>query len=163
MCRNCKHTILIQSSEGKEKHFCILHILRIHTGLRKWHKRNVFDLHLKEMNLFDICVPCINITKSELLFEQYIMALNWYKYDIEVRNDDAIKRNRILFDLMQRTFNHMDGLYLCEICHLIDVIMKNQLRKQSAAEIEKLNRETKSINKIKEGISKPSPKILFCE
>ena len=48
------------------------------------------------------------------------MALNRDKYDIEVRNDDAIKRNRIFFDFMQQTFNRMDGLYLYGKCPLID-------------------------------------------
>ena len=36
--------------------------------------------------------------------------------------------------------------------------MKDQLKNHSAAEIEKLNREKKSITKRKEGTSKPSPK-----
>ena len=45
------------------------------------------------MNPFDISKPCINIAKSEVLFEKYRMALNWDKYDIEVRYDDAMKRN----------------------------------------------------------------------
>ena len=67
-----------------------------------------------------------------MLFEQYIMSLIWDKYDIEVRNDDAIKRNQILFDFMQRTFNHLDGLYLHEF-FLINKIKKNQSRKQSVA------------------------------
>ena len=48
---------------------------------------------------------------------------------------------------MQQTFNRLDGLYLCEICLLIDAIIKDQLRKQSAAEIEKLNREKKARKK----------------
>ena len=86
------------------------------------------------MNPFDIRVPCIRMAKSELLFEQYIMAINWVKYDIEVQNDDAIKRNQILFDFIQRTFNPLVGLYLREIYLLIDVIMKYLLRKQSASE-----------------------------
>ena len=60
---------------------------------------------------------------------------------------------------MQQTFNSVDGLYLHEECLLIYTIMKYQLRKQSTAEIEKLNIEIKSRNKIKEGKSKPSPKI----
>ena len=68
------------------------------------------------------------------------MDLNRDKYYISVQNNDAIKRNRIFFDFMERTFNLMDGLYLREICVLIDATMKYQLRKQSAAEIEKLNR-----------------------
>ena len=83
----------------------------------------------KKKNPFDIRVPCTNIAKSELLFEQYIMALNRKKYDIEVRNDDAIKRNQILFDYMQRTFNLLYGLYLREGCRLINKIMKYKLRK----------------------------------
>ena len=89
-------------------------MLRIHTSLRTRSNTNVSDLHLKKKNPFDIDVTCINIAKSELLFEQYIMDLNWDKYDIEVQNDDAIKRNRIFFDFMQRTFNRLDGLHLYE-------------------------------------------------
>ena len=42
------------------------------------------------------------------------MALNFDKYDIEVRNDDAIKCKQILFDFIQRKFNCLDGLYLRE-------------------------------------------------
>ena len=44
------------------------------------------------MNPFDIRVQCIKIPNSELLFEQYRLALNWDKYDSGVQNDDAIKR-----------------------------------------------------------------------
>ena len=51
-------------------------MLTIHTGLQKWSKRNLFNLHLLKLNPFDIRVPYINIAKSELLFEQYRMALN---------------------------------------------------------------------------------------
>ena len=72
-------------------------MLRIHTGLRKRCKINVFDLHLQKMNSFGIHEPCINISKSEVLFEQYIMALSKDKYDIEVQNDDIIKRKQIFF------------------------------------------------------------------
>ena len=66
------------------------------------------------MNTTDISKYCIKISKSEVLFEQYRMALNPDKYDIEVLDDDAIKRNQILFDFMQQTFNFLDGLYLHE-------------------------------------------------
>ena len=108
-------------------------MLSIHIGLRKWKKINVFNLHLLKSNPFDIRVPCIKIVNIEMLFEQNIMALNWGKYDIEFLNDDAIKRNRIFFDLLQRTFNRLDGLYSREGCFLVDTIMKDKLRKQSAA------------------------------
>ena len=86
------------------------------------------------------------------------MALNWEKYDIEVRNDVSIKCNRPLFDFMQQTFNRLYGLYSREGCLLIEEITKDQNRKQSVSEIEKLNREIKSRKKIKEGNSKPSSK-----
>ena len=59
-------------------------MLSIHTGLQNWSKTNIFYLHLKKMNIFGIREPCIEIAKNELLFEQYRMALNRKKYDIEV-------------------------------------------------------------------------------
>ena len=67
------------------------------------------------------------------------MALNRVKYDIEIRNDDAIKHNQIFFDFIKQNFNRLGGLYIHERCRLIDKIMKDKLRNQSAAEIEKLN------------------------
>ena len=76
------------------------------------------------MNPFYIGKPCIKIANSEVLIEQYIMALKRDKYYIEVQNDDAVKRNQKSFDFMQRTVNRLDGLYLREICFLIDTIMK---------------------------------------
>ena len=60
------------------------------------------------------------------------MDLNWNKYDIEVQNDDAIKRNQIFFDFMKQTCNRLDGLYMHEKCLLIDTIKEDQLRKQIA-------------------------------
>ena len=101
------------------------------------------------MNPFYICVPFIKIAGSELLFEHYRMALNWDKYDIEVQNYYAIKCNQIFFDLMQQMFNHLNVLYLREKMLLIDTIMKYQFRKQSAAEIENMNRE--KFQKIEKG------------
>ena len=46
------------------------------------------------MNPFEIGKPCIIIARRELLFEKYRMALKQDKYEIEVQNDDAIKRNK---------------------------------------------------------------------
>ena len=72
-------------------------MLRIHTGLKKWSKRNLFDLHLQKMNPSGIHETCIKIAKSEVLFGQYRMDLKQEKYGIEVRNDDTIKRDQIFF------------------------------------------------------------------
>ena len=69
------------------------------------------------------------------------MYLKRYKYDIEVQNDDAIKRNRIFFDFMQKTFNSLYGLYLHVKYLLIDMVIKYQSRKHSTVEIEEPNRE----------------------
>ena len=90
-----------------------------------------------------------------MLFEQYIMALNWEKYDIEVWDDDTIKRKRILFDFMQQMFNRLDGLYMDEKWLFIYTI------KISVEEAEcsgSWNTEQKKRTEKKEGISKPSPK-----
>ena len=59
------------------------------------------------MNPFNIGVPCINIARSKVLFEQK-------KYDVGVQNYDAIKRDQIFFDFMKWTFNPLDGLYIHE-------------------------------------------------
>ena len=75
VCCNFQKNILVRSTGGKENVICILHMLRIHTGLRKLIKTNVYDLHLK-INPFHIGKPCIKIAKREVLFEQYRMALN---------------------------------------------------------------------------------------
>ena len=114
VCCNFQKTVLIRSAEGKERGFSILHMLRIHNGLRKSSKKNVYDLHLKQMNPFEIVKPWNIIARRKLLFEQYRMALKRDKYYIEVQNDDAIKRNRIFSGFMQRTFNRLDILYLHE-------------------------------------------------
>ena len=82
--------------------------------MQKLRNTNVYDLHLYFKKTFEIGKPYIIIARRELLFEQYRMALKRDKYDIEVQNDDAIKRNQIFFDFMQRTLNRLYGLYLHE-------------------------------------------------
>ena len=77
------------------------------------------------MNPFDIGKPCINTERSEVSFKQYIMPLNWDKYEIEVRYYDAINCYRLFFDFMQRTFNNMDGLHMHKKCLLIDTIKED--------------------------------------
>ena len=67
------------------------------------------------------------------------MALNWDKCDIEVQNDGTINCNWLFFDFMQQILNQLDGFYLHERCLLMESIMEDKMRKQSAEEIEKLN------------------------
>ena len=57
VCFNFQKTIIIRSDEGKYRFFCFLHMLRIHTGLRKLIKINVYDFHLLKMNPFEIVKP----------------------------------------------------------------------------------------------------------
>ena len=61
------------------------------------------------------------------------MDLNWDKYEIEVRNDDAIKCNRIFFDFMRRTFNRFYGLYIHEKNPFLDKVKEDQSMNQIAA------------------------------
>ena len=49
VCCTFQKTILIWYAEGKERVFGILHMLRIHTGFQKLSKKNIYDLHLKQL------------------------------------------------------------------------------------------------------------------
>ena len=93
VCNNCNMSILIPSSNVKEGVFCILQMLRIHTGLRKWNKNDRFHIILSDKNPLGIKQPCIMIAKNEVLFEKYRMALKRDKDAIKIQGDDAIKHN----------------------------------------------------------------------
>ena len=87
-------SIIIQSSNVKEGFFCILQMLRIHTGLQKWNKKDQYHILLCNNNPLEIHKPCHNIENNEVLFEKYRMALKRDKDAIEIQKDDAIKHNR---------------------------------------------------------------------
>ena len=124
-------------------------MLRTHTGLQNWNKKNVYDKHLCEINPIRIDIPCIKIAKSKPLFEKYRMAIKRDKYAIEFQKYDAIKRNQILFDFMLRMFNHLTQLYVEKKSILIDTILKYQSRDEIAKENKKPNRynKTRNLNK----------------
>ena len=84
VCNKCNMTIFIQSSNVKEGVLCILQMLRIHTGLRKWNKNDPFHIILSDKNPFGIKQPCIMIANNEVLFEIYIIALKWDKDAIDI-------------------------------------------------------------------------------
>ena len=92
MCDNCQMSNFFQSSNVKEGFFCILQMLRIHNGLRKWNNNNVYDIHIRENNPIGIDQPYIKIANSEVLFEKK-MAFKRNKDSIEIQKDYAIKRN----------------------------------------------------------------------
>ena len=117
-------------------------MVRIHTGLQKWNKKNRYHILLRDNNPIGIDQPCIKIANSEVLFEKYRMDLKRDKDAIEIQKDDAIKRNRIFFDFMLRMFNNLNQLHEKEKSFLIYTILTYQLSNESA----------------KENTSKPSPK-----
>ena len=51
VCCNFRNNILIRYAEVKDEFFCILQMLRIHTGLKKLSKTNVYELHLKKESI----------------------------------------------------------------------------------------------------------------
>ena len=77
-------SIFIPSSNVKEGVFCILQMLRIHTGLRKWNNNDQFYIILSDKNLLGIKQPCIMIAKNEVLFEIYRIALKRDKDAIDI-------------------------------------------------------------------------------
>ena len=86
-------------------------MLRIHTGLRKWNKKDRYHILLINNNPLVIDKPCIKISNNEVLFEKYRMALMRDKDAFEIQKDDAIKRNQLFFDFMLRMFNNLNQLY----------------------------------------------------
>ena len=134
VCNNCNMSIFIQSSNVKEGVFCILQMLRIHTGLRKWNKKDKFHIFLRDKNPLGIKRPCIIIAKNAVFFEQYRIALKRDKDAIDIQEDDEIKRNRLFCDFMLRMFDHLNQLYDKEKSLLIDTILKYHLKKESAKE-----------------------------
>ena len=68
VCDNCNMSIFIQYYNYKEGGFGILHMLRIHTGLRKWNEKDLFHMLLRENNPVGINQPCIKIEEYEVLF-----------------------------------------------------------------------------------------------
>ena len=65
-----------------KKGFSVL--LRIHTGLRKWNKKDRFNIILRDKNLLGIKRPCIIIAKNEVLFEKYRINIKRDKDAIEI-------------------------------------------------------------------------------
>ena len=94
VCDSCKMSIFIQSSNVKEGVFCVLYMLRIHTGLRKWNKKNRYHILLCDKNLMGINQPCIKIANSEVLSENIEWILSKTKMPLKFKKDDAIKCNQ---------------------------------------------------------------------
>ena len=95
VCNKCNTIIFIQYSNDKEGGFGNLQILRIHTGLQKWNKKDLFHMILRDKNPVGINQPCIMIANNEVMFEKYRMALKREKSAIEIQGNDAIKRNQL--------------------------------------------------------------------
>ena len=90
VCNNCNMSIFIPSYNVKEGVFCILQMLRIHPGLRKWTKKDRFHIILKNINPLGIDQPCLTIVNNEVLFEKYRIALKRGKDAIGIYGEDAI-------------------------------------------------------------------------
>ena len=59
VCNNCNKGVFIPSYNVKEGVLCILQMLRIHTGLRKWNKKDRFHNILCDKNPLGFKQPCI--------------------------------------------------------------------------------------------------------
>ena len=73
----------------------ILQMLRIHTGLLKWNKKDQFHNILCDKNPLGIKQPCIMIAKNEVFFEQYRISINQDKDAIDIEGEDKLKRNQL--------------------------------------------------------------------
>ena len=119
VCNNCNMSIFIPYSNVKEGVFCILQMLKIHTGLRKWTKHDRFHILLKKMNPLGIDRPYLDIASNELLFEKYRISLKRDKDSIDIDRNDAIDSQQLVFDFMLRMFDHLNQLYEMEKVFLL--------------------------------------------
>ena len=108
VCNNCNMSIFIPSSNIKEGVFCILHMLRIHTGLRKWTNKDRFNIILNNINPLGIDQPFLTIANNEVLFEKYRIDFKRDKDAIDIDGEDAIDSNRVFFDFMLRMFDNLN-------------------------------------------------------
>ena len=107
-------SIFIQSSNDNEGFFGISQVLRIHTGLRKWNKKDRFHMLLCDNNTMGINRPCIKIANNEVLFEKYRMALKLDKDAIDIQGDDTIKRKQIFFRFHAKNVQSSKSI-ICEV------------------------------------------------
>ena len=77
-------SIFIQSSNVKEV-FCILQMLRIHTGLQKWNKKDQYHILICENNPMVIDQPYIKIANNEVLFENIELLLSGTKIPLKFK------------------------------------------------------------------------------
>ena len=82
--------------------------------MRKWKNNDRFHIIPSDKNPLGIKQPYIIIANNEVLFEQYRIALKRDKDAIDIEGEDAINRNRLVFDFMLRMFNHLNQLYEME-------------------------------------------------
>ena len=109
-------------------------MLRIHTGLRKWTKKDQFHIILREINPLGIDQSCLIIANNEVLFEKCRIALKRDKDAIDIDGGGAINSNLLFFDFMLRIFDHLNQLYEMEQSLLIDAILTYHLSKESDKE-----------------------------
>ena len=147
-CRNCKRVYFIQYTDSKANTFSIMHLLRLHTGVRKFCRRNLYDLHLEAMNPFGVSESCAAIKTDPSLFEKYRVALTRDRYDIDLREDDAIERYKNFFYFVNRSFKHLGYLFNEERFHIIAAMRENakfedekQLNKKSEKILKKKRKE----------------------
>ena len=154
VCNNFNMSIFIPSSNVKEGVFCILQMLRIHTGLRKWNKNDQFHIIISDMNPLGIKQPCLMVAKNEVLFEQNRISLKREKMQLILKG--RMKSSvTIFFHFVLRMFDNLNQLYEMKKSLLIDAILKYHLRNDSDEE----NLSEPSLSRkdsAKENTSKPS-------
>jgi hypothetical protein len=134
VCKNCKKTFRVSCGAGMEHVFCFSHILNLHTGIRKWHRNDIYDRHLKAMNPL-IHEPCSEIVSSQILFEQYRVALNRDTWDISRLNDEEpIRRATMFHDFLSRMFQNLSTYYFEDKVIVMAVIADEDLRQQQEEE-----------------------------
>jgi hypothetical protein len=131
VCKNCNRTFKIGVGFSKDAVFVIMHLLRLHIGVRKFKGDNTFDLHLKDVNP-TINTPCEGIAKSQTLYEQYRVAIDLDEYDHQILNDSITKRLFVVQCFLERFLHHILSLYMEDKRIVTDGIKTQHLKEIEA-------------------------------
>jgi hypothetical protein len=93
-----------------EQVLCFTHLLHLHTGVRKWSRKNVYDQHLKTMNPL-IHERCSAMNNSQALFEQYGIALHSEISNMIRLCENPIDRACVFQNFLMRMFKYVCNHY----------------------------------------------------
>ena len=138
VCKNCNLTFRMSNASIPEQALCFTHLLHLHTGVRKWSRKNVYDQHLKAMNPL-IHERCSAMNNSQALFEQYRIALHQEISNMIRFNEDIIVRACVFHNFLIRMFRYLGDYYYEDKEIVVKCIADEIVRQQEYKKAKEMN------------------------